>query len=56
MSRKLRVAAAQTGPVFAEDPEAMLPAVVAMMERSDGSLMTKLRGISRTKGCVPFNH
>ena len=32
MSKKLIVAAAQTGPVLTEDPEAMLPAAVAMME------------------------
>ena len=32
MSNKLIVAAAQTGPVFTEDPEAMLPAAAAMME------------------------
>jgi N-carbamoylputrescine amidase len=32
MSDKLIVAAAQTGPVFTENPEAMLPAAVAMME------------------------
>ena len=32
MSNKLIVAAAQTGPVFTEDPEAMLPAATAMME------------------------
>lgn len=32
MSKKLIVAAAQTGPVFTEDPEAMLPAAVAMLE------------------------
>lgn len=34
MSRKLIVAAAQTGPVFTEDPEAMVPAAMAMMERA----------------------
>jgi N-carbamoylputrescine amidase len=34
MSNKLIVAAAQTGPVFTEDPEAMLPAAAAMMEEA----------------------
>ncbi len=34
MNRKLIVAAAQTGPVASEDPEAMLPAAAAMMERA----------------------
>jgi predicted amidohydrolase len=34
MSEKLIVAAAQTGPVFTEDPEAMLPAAAAMMEEA----------------------
>lgn len=32
MSNKLIVAAAQTGPVLTEDPEAMLPAAIAVME------------------------
>ena len=34
MSEKLIVGAAQTGPVLTEDPEAMLPAAVAMMEEA----------------------
>lgn len=34
MSNKLIVAAAQTGPVFTEEPEAMLPAAVKMMEEA----------------------
>lgn len=34
MSNKLIVAAAQTGPVLTEDPEAMLPAAIAMMEQA----------------------
>ena len=34
MSNKLIVAAAQTGPVFTENPEAMLPAAIAMMEEA----------------------
>lgn len=34
MSNKLIVAAAQTGPVPTEDPEAMLPAAIAMMEEA----------------------
>ena len=34
MSKKLIVAAAQTGPVLTEDPEAMLPAAIAMMEEA----------------------
>ena len=34
MSKNLIVAAAQTGPVLTEDPEAMLPAATAMMEEA----------------------
>lgn len=34
MGNKLIVAAAQTGPVFTEDPEAMLPAAAKMMEEA----------------------
>ena len=34
MSNLLKVAAAQTGPVMTEDPEAMLPAATAMMEEA----------------------
>ena len=34
MSNKLIVAAAQTGPVFTEEPDAMLPTAVAMMEEA----------------------
>src|SRR5437868_3407858 len=34
MSKTLIVAAAQTGPVFSEDPEAMLPAATRMMEEA----------------------
>ena len=34
MSNKLIVAAAQTGPVMTEDPEAMLPSAIAMMEEA----------------------
>ena len=34
MSNKLIVAAAQTGPVFTEEPEAMLPAAIKMMEEA----------------------
>lgn len=34
MRRKLVVGAAQTGPVITEDPEAMLPAAMAMMDQA----------------------